>query len=363
MGSEIVLNSKRQNWIDIAKGICILGIVLLHINFVFWTDNELGKYLKEFIGIFKVSLFFCISGLTLKEEKLVETKDFIKNKFFRLYLRVVLIGAIFVLLHNFFISIGFYSEDIIYSEKPMFRYSLTDCLKQLLFTLCMGNREVLIGPLWFGNVLFMALMLEMVVCFIINRLNVNHGRELRLAVCTLFMILSWIAGTYFGINIPRFNNTFSALFLIDYTQYLVSVKGIQFNNIKIAVCTFVLCFICPFFGSFSMNRNAIVNPIFFIVASSVFMYTIFYSSKKLEKRLKILGILGTYSFEIMVFQFLAFKIAALIMCVDTSFLVPTADNVWWMLYYLFFGIVVPIIIGVVINFVKKLIKIKKVNVN
>ena len=67
----MVLRKKRYDYIDIAKGVCILTIVLFHIDFSYWSDNIIGVYLSRFTSFFKVTLFFCLSGLTLKEEKLL----------------------------------------------------------------------------------------------------------------------------------------------------------------------------------------------------------------------------------------------------------------------------------------------------
>lgn len=352
------MSSKKYDWIDIAKGICIITIVLMHINFSFWSANVVGKYLASFTSLYKVSLFFCISGLTLKEERLQKTVLFIKDKFKKLYSKVIVIGIIFVLLHNFLIKIGFYSTEVTYAGKTMLYYGFEDIIKQIVLTLCMANREVLIGPLWFGAVLFMAFIGEAILCFLTERTRFNYKREIRLCLCLLGMIGAWGLGNYMGINIPRFNNTFSALFLIDYTQYLVSKKNIKFDNLKIFLASLVICLVCPLIGSFSMNLNQIVNPVFFIVVVTAFMYFVFYSSKKLERLPhKILKVIGSYSFEIMVYQFVGFKVASILSGGNgLSNLIPTASNHFWLVYYALFGIIIPILIGCVINKLKSIVR-------
>ena len=348
------MSKKRYDYIDIAKGICILLIVLFHIDFSFWTDNSFGVYITRFASFFKVTLFFCLSGLTLKEEKLAKTKSFIIDKIKKLYLKVAIIGIIFVLLHNVFIQIGFYTNGVTYSGKLMHSYSLLETCKECGLSLLMANREVMIGPLWFGNVLFIALMIEVILCAVIKKLKIPHAREVRLAVCFLLMVIGWVLGEFFALNIPRANNSLSALFLIDFTQYLKSVRKIKFDNVIMFIITSVVCLISPVFGSFSMNKNVIINPLIFIAVTIAFMYSFLFLSQKIELiPHRILKFIGLHSFDIMVYQFLGFKVAALIVGANTGFLMPTADNVWWMLYYLAFGILIPIIIGCLIDLVKK----------
>lgn len=66
-------NTKRLDWIDACKGILICTIVLMHINSAFWSGNELGTYISNLTSLYKVSVFFCVSGLTLKDERLKNT--------------------------------------------------------------------------------------------------------------------------------------------------------------------------------------------------------------------------------------------------------------------------------------------------
>ena len=62
----------------------------------------------------------------------------------------------------------------------MHSYSLLETCKECGLSLLMANREVMIGPLWFGNVLFIALMIEVILCAVIKKLKIPHAREVRL---------------------------------------------------------------------------------------------------------------------------------------------------------------------------------------
>lgn len=77
--------NKRLEWIDVCKGILIITIVLMHINFSFWSENAVGKYIGNLTSLYKVSIFFYVAGLTLKDEDLKEPWRFIKRKIKKLY--------------------------------------------------------------------------------------------------------------------------------------------------------------------------------------------------------------------------------------------------------------------------------------
>ncbi len=66
------MEKKRLNWIDIAKGICMIAVVLGHLGV-----EKLG-----FVYSFHLTGFFILSGFTMKKTQL--TAGYLKNKFGRL---------------------------------------------------------------------------------------------------------------------------------------------------------------------------------------------------------------------------------------------------------------------------------------
>lgn len=58
--------NKRLEWIDVCKGILIITIVLMHIDFSFWSDNVVGEYIVKLTGLYKVSIFFCVGGIDIE---------------------------------------------------------------------------------------------------------------------------------------------------------------------------------------------------------------------------------------------------------------------------------------------------------
>lgn len=112
------MSLKRFVYVDIAKGIAILAVVLMHVNFLFPklcfvnTSALFGYY-------WHVPVFFLIGGFFLKDEKLLHPISFIKSKFKSLYRLALYIYLPITLLHNVFFHIGWYSVSEDYGEKHL----------------------------------------------------------------------------------------------------------------------------------------------------------------------------------------------------------------------------------------------------
>ena len=88
---------RDQTW-DIVKGIGIILVVIGH--------SGCPAYLKHFIYLFHMGLFFFISGMFLSNPNLNNLKQFTQKKLNRLYIPFIITGIILVLLHNILYHIG-----------------------------------------------------------------------------------------------------------------------------------------------------------------------------------------------------------------------------------------------------------------
>ena len=354
--------NKRLEWIDVCKGILIITIALMHINFSFWSENAVGQYIGNLTSLYKVSIFFCVAGLTLKDEKLKGTWNFIKGKIKNLYLKIIAVGVIAVLLHNVLINIGYYQMGLDYAGKVMKPYESADYIKQIILTLFMANREVIIGPMWYANVLFMALVILALSDWFIRLFVKNdNARVVRLISTLCLMLTSSALTNVAGFTIPRFNNTLTAVFLIDLCQFLYRKLEWKFDNPWAFVISAMVLLSLPLYGYLSMNNNYFQDPAFLLVVAICGMYVLYYLSQKMTGGgySKILSFIGRQSFWIMVLHFAGFKIGSgilnLFINTDVSSLTPTASNVFYVLFYLFVGISIPCVVGVAIEKTKKLV--------
>lgn len=142
----------KDNKITIAKAIAIILMVIVHAG----VDNTSANY----ICMFHMPLFFFVSGFCFKDSYLEKNKGFVKRRF-TLYLNFAAFVSVFVLLHNIFCRINFYTVENIEGALVVPIYSIRDFMVNLAKTfLFMNNQEPLIGGFWFLRSLLVASLLS-----------------------------------------------------------------------------------------------------------------------------------------------------------------------------------------------------------
>ena len=132
----------RKDWVDIAKAIAIIAIVIWHMQFNYYESQWLP--LKNLMaGIWPVPVFFMIAGFFLTNEKLIDTKSFILKKIKNLYLPTLYLYLIATLLHNIFIKINFYNTAMDYGGSFIKFYSNTDIIKNCIADIFLAGRELI----------------------------------------------------------------------------------------------------------------------------------------------------------------------------------------------------------------------------
>lgn len=155
------MNNNRLVWLDIAKGIAIILVVIGHSNLPLWMDR--------FVFSFHVPVFFIAAGMTNDFTK--PWKPFIARKARTLILPFVVYSIIILLMRSFI-------SDLSFGELTL--YLLRD-----------GWMGV---PLWFVPVLFVSLL--------VVRLSFDiKDEKLRCAVWLLLPLIS-IDLCHFRLNVP-----------------------------------------------------------------------------------------------------------------------------------------------------------------
>ena len=97
---------KRVRYLDIARGIAIIFVVMGHCdNFKLWS-------MEKFFALFFMQVFVFISGVFYKSnitnfKELIKT---IKKKCLPIYIYYLKYEILFFLLTNIFLKIGFYNK-------------------------------------------------------------------------------------------------------------------------------------------------------------------------------------------------------------------------------------------------------------
>ena len=107
------MNRKRELWVDYAKAFACILVVLGHLlqglnkANIEW-NNQLYKYIDNFIYIFHMPLFMCLSGYLYKKYTIINSKkeyiQFVKKKLINLGIPYIVFYLVYVLINMFFAS-------------------------------------------------------------------------------------------------------------------------------------------------------------------------------------------------------------------------------------------------------------------
>ena len=162
------IRKSRTAYVDIAKGIAILAVVLLHVDFVFPKLSFIN--ISGMLGWYwHVPVFFLIGGFFLKEERLLQPVSFIKGKFKSLYLLALYIYLPATLLHNVLFKLNWYSPDVVYGGKIIAEWNLKEYIVGIVKTLLCAGREPIMGAMWFVYALLFALCGYSIITYIVNK--------------------------------------------------------------------------------------------------------------------------------------------------------------------------------------------------
>lgn len=263
---------KRIEWIDIAKGIGIILVVIAHTQMpsysMFYGNDNVVRLL---IYSFHMPLFFFLSGMCFKNDG-ITFKEFLAKKIKTLILPYFTFSVIWI---------AFESALSILNHSFSLNFLLREFKSYLL--------QIRNHAIWFLTCLF---VLELVF-FVISKVL---KRKLFLVVFTiLFLLLGVIYRERINANlvwnidiIPMAMPFFTLGFLLK--PYILKIKG---NNLRLFLA-FIICMImnqitnavnCKFFGKhyIGMYENSYCNYILFYLSAFLGIMAIVELSKVFEK--------------------------------------------------------------------------------
>lgn len=144
---------QRNKTLDIAKGICIILMVIGH--------SGCPAYLHDFIYLFHMPCFFFISGWLLSDKYLENLKKGLYRKIKGSYYPYVKWTLIFILLHNVFAWMHIYDS----------AYSLPMFIQRTALAITLTGAEMLLGGYWFLAALFWASVITLLFLYILKKCN------------------------------------------------------------------------------------------------------------------------------------------------------------------------------------------------
>ncbi len=275
---ETVTKKERLDWIDFARGMGILLVIVGHAGI-----SLVPKYI---IYGFHIPLFFIITGICFsvnKDDKFIpflikKIKTILVPYFFISFIWLI-IDTVSVLISKEF-SIGFLIEDIkIYLIQRHYH------------------------SIWFLACLFLS---EIIAFFLVKLLNRINNKIIAISVILCFFALSFLYSQYVKVKLPWCADLTLAALPFMLIGYLIK-DGIKYKtifNLKPVTCVFLflICFSVNIINVELFNNSKHVdfsngifaNYLLFIISSLTGSFALFGLSKIINKN-KIINYLGRNS--------------------------------------------------------------------
>ncbi len=278
------MSKRRQKFIDILKGICILMIVWGHAK---------GLLNYEFITL-AVPCFFIISGFL--HNKTDNFKVFFIKKFKRLYIPFIscnLILPLIVLIKRFSLGLEI-KNNIIYILKIF---------------LTLDKDGFLFGASWFLGSLF---LISTAIKCMEKLLKGNY-----ILTGFFYLLISFIFICCFNPNYEIKRTIIGGIFyligiLINNHRNLIYDIFLKYKYFIVISALFIEIMLWKNIYGFSYVNTPLLNTVCFIIVSTIFLFTLSALSKYIEIHgkiaEKILSYFGKNSLYILLFHFIFFEI-------------------------------------------------------
>lgn len=347
------MNLKRDERIDIMKGLTILLMVMGHSGFPF----------TDFIYLFHMAVFFMISGYLFSLHKITSVKEilpFIWRKVKAIWWPYFLWNTIYTLLNNLLINIGVYSNETfsIGNLKIAAHATMTikEMAKNIIKGLFMVGRTELGGAFWFLRTLFGLSILFAVIDYLLYKLFTNdkYADVSHCIISVLFMCGGYAAYLLDvkSLTIP----VILSVYVLYFIGYILKKYNIM-TRIKIQIAlpaSLVVLLVCDQLVEISLGSNQYGNPIFLLICSLAGWLLIYCLSDILNHfRIKnILSFCGKNSLVIVIHHFWCFKLIHILQILLynypkkylAAFPYLNANFLWWMAYTAV-GITVPLLLS------------------
>lgn len=369
MEDKLIIGKKNRTvWLDNLKGIAIILMVLGHS----------GAPFTHWIFLFHMAVFYIASGYSWNNKHVKEfesLRSFWLSKFKSLYIPYVVCNLLFLFLNNIFIDIGIYAssdeylrligcDDISLLHTKM---SLPLIAKYAVSICILNDGTELGGPTWFFASLFVSLCAYAFVEFLLNKaFKQRHGIIMifEVVISIAFIGIAWmISEDKFNLHFSTFNRLFAAypLLVIGSCMKLLD-KKINWKpvlSISVAVLAFVVLWVLNGYGSISMARCKIENPLYFLTVSLAGWYLLVAVSRLIPQ--SPLAKLGASTRSIVMWHFISMKTVTfayiLIMGLPLVLLgaFPFLENTtsWMWIVYTIVGIGLPYMLGLIYEAILK----------
>lgn len=336
---------QRDKTLDIAKGICIILMVIGH--------SGCPTYLYDFFYMFHMPCFFFISGWLLSDKYLSDLKRGLYQKAKGSYYPFVKWTLIFLFFHNVFASMHIYENS----------YSWQTFMERIVRAFTMTGSESLLGGFWFLISLFWASIISLLFFYILSKNGVLTENNISGGGKILILIIAML-WHYIPITLPQIFGEQTVLATVFYMSgYLCRKKNMHFDHpLMIGLLLLIVPVIAAFFIKLDMQLvQGWFVLVYYVIAMSGTISIMLLSRELSRHRIaSIFTYIGDKTLYVLVFHFLAFKLVSCIhihfnsLPIDllTSFPVLEETNSWLWIVYVISGIILPLAIWELMNKVK-----------
>lgn len=337
---------ERNKNIDMVKGIGIILMIMGHA----------GAPFTKFIYLFHMGMFFVLSGICYNSNytnNLSDLKKLFIKRIKSLWIPYFFINELFLIMHNFFITIGICNYD---------KINLKSFFVQTIKTVFFSANEELAGATWFLRVLFLVNIIYALIEYLVKRINANYLDYIMATVSIIFLLI----GYYFNINNLSLKLQLDAVFSV-FVLFYIGVffrkidllskikKDVSFNILIMAICFLSLLIIGKLGEDISIANNKYSNPVLFVIATTLGLIMIYSISQILSKSsllLRMISYIGSNTMVIILWHFVAFKVymAILVMLniekysILSSFPIYVGRSYDYLIYTCF-GVLLPLLIN------------------
>ena len=349
--SELIKVHHRDKTLDIAKGLCIIFMVVGH--------SGCPTYLRDFIYMFHMPCFFFISGWLLSDEYLHDLKRGLYRKIKGTYIPYVKWMLIFLLFHNVFASIHIYENS----------YSWQTFMMGILRAFTMTGREPLLGGFWFLVSLFWASVISLLFLYMLFNYMALTWKNISVGVIIILVVA--MLRHYIPFRLPGMFGEQTLLAIAFYTSGFLCRKKKILSGLQLKERLLLL--VVPAVAAFFFKLEMISVQGWFVLVYYVIAIPGIISILLLSRELSrhhiafILTYIGDKTLYILVFHFFAFKLISYLyiyinglpISLLTSHPVLTETNSWLWIAYVICGVALPLAIWELTRKVKSYVPFAK----
>lgn len=346
--------NKRNNTVDVMKGIGIISIVVGHATQTIHLGGNIIP-VANFVYLYHLAVFFFLGGFLFKEKYAQSPYEFVGHKFKTLYVPFVMYSLVLLVCRPLTFRLGLF-------EQKYSGIEYIQLLCNIILFQCFGEIS---SALWFVPVYFIGLVL---FCFIIHwSLKLKYSNIIAIAIS----LLIGYSGMYLVLRSCQFNYRLEIALLIvpiiamgyivrKYWDYVRKIIVLPAGIVSASVLAYILR---TTNSHIDLSSGMIMSRRLFYPVTIIGVYMCLCFSEwiaKFPKASSVVSLFGKYSFSIMALHLLFSKMTDwfyVIFTKDSQQLTrfPYVPNDFFIFYYII-NLVGPIFSLTSIKYISQKVK-------